>query len=376
MPEASRPRVLVVGPLPPPLGGVQLMNRMLIGSSLSRDFELHSVDTSKRVLRWAVERPSWRTPFYFLRDLGNLTLALARVRPRLVHVHAASGYSFIRDWALMVVARLMGVRVVCHYHGTLHTVLPSLETRLGRALGRWMMGTANRVIVLGPTYQAEMGRAWRRSDITWSPNVVEVDRFQAAGASGAVPWLEPGELAVLFVGRLSEAKGILELFDAAPRVLERVPSARFVLLGVAETEAREHWVREQARRRGIEPRVTFLGSLEDDAKARVYAASSIYVSPSRTEAFPLTIPEAMAAGLPMVVTAVGAIPDHVKEDEDGFLIPPRDPAALADRIVRLLEDDALRRRIAEHVRRRARNEFAIEVGAARVRAVWREVLER
>ncbi|HTM56826.1 MAG TPA: glycosyltransferase family 4 protein [Candidatus Udaeobacter sp.] len=374
MTEAPRPRVLVVGPLPPPLGGVQLMNRMLVRSSLSRDFELHTVDTSKRVLRWAVERQSWRTPLYFLRDVSNLIGALGRLRPRLVYLHAASGFSFIRDWALMTVAKLSGARVVCHYHGTLHTVFPSVRTPIGRALGRWMMGAADRVIVLGPTYQSEMGRAWRRGDLTWSPNLVDVDLFERARPGAALPGIESGDLAVLFVGRLSEPKGILELFSAAPRVIERVPRARLVLLGVAEDEARESWVREEARRAGIESRVTFLGSLEDEAKAGVYAASAIYVSPSRTEAFPLTIPEAMAAGLPMVVTAVGAIPDHVKDGEDGFLIPPRDPLVLADRIVRLLEDEPLRQRISAHLRERARREYAIEVGAARVRDVWRDAL--
>jgi Glycosyltransferase len=91
------------------------------------------------------------------------------------------------------------------------------------------------------------------------------------------------------------------------------------------------------------------------------------VSPSRAEAFPLVIPETMAAGVPMVVTAVGAIPDFVKDGEDGFLVPPRDPAALAAAVNRLLDDEPLRRRMAEHVLQRARDEFDVEMCAARVR---------
>jgi glycosyltransferase involved in cell wall biosynthesis len=82
----------------------------------------------------------------------------------------------------------------------------------------------------------------------------------------------------------------------------------------------------------------------------------------------------MAASLPVIATEVGAIPDFVHDGEDGFLVPPRDPAALADRICRVLGDDDLRRRMAERVRERAPREFDVEVGAARVRAVLREVL--
>src|SRR4029079_16752236 len=85
--SASRPRVLIVGPLPPPMGGVQLMIDMQLRSSLASEFELATVDTSKRQLRWAVENPTWKTPFYFLRDFGRLLRSLVSFRPRVVLVH-------------------------------------------------------------------------------------------------------------------------------------------------------------------------------------------------------------------------------------------------------------------------------------------------
>jgi glycosyltransferase involved in cell wall biosynthesis len=369
MVEVHRPVVLMVGPLPPPLGGVQLMNDMLVHSSLARDFELHTLNTSNNVLRWAVETPSARTPFRFVRDAARLVRALARVRPEIVYVHAASGYSFARDWAFMVIARAFGARVVCHYHGTLHTVFPSVQTRSGRRCGRAMMRAANRIIVLSPGYAKAMGEAWARRDIAWSPNLVDVSRFAGADRRERPAWLGPGERAVLFVGRLSAPKGFGDLLAAIPAVIARHPEARFVLCGVAETGAREPELRADVEKRGLASRVTFLGSLEGDELAAVYAAATVFVSPSWTEAFPLVIPEAMAAGLPLVVTAVGAIPDFIHDGEDGFLIEPRDAAALADRVHRLLADEPLRRRISEHVRGRASREFAIEVGASRVRGV-------
>jgi len=84
----------------------------------------------------------------------------------------------------------------------------------------------------------------------------------------------------------------------------------------------------------------------------------------------------MAAGLPIVASAVGAIPDFVTDGHDGFLVPPRDPGALADRISRVLGDEQLRRGMAERVRERAPREFAIEVGASRVAAVIRSLLDK
>jgi glycosyltransferase involved in cell wall biosynthesis len=370
----SRPRLLLIGPLPPPLGGVQLLIDMQRRSLLAREFELHVVDTSKRQLRWAVENPTWRTPLYFVRDFLRLVRALVRVRPDVALVHAASSLSFLRDWMFMVTARLAGVKVICHYHGTLHARFPSGETRSGRLIGRFLMSVAHRVIVLGPSYQREMSLAWRRDDIAWAPNMADIALFRNMPASIPAPWLARGDRAVLFVGRLSAPKGIYDLFDAVPRVLERHPEAVFVLVGVAESDTLEPVIRAEAERRGIAARIAFLGSLEGREKAAAFVTSRMIVVPSWTEAFPLVIPEAMAAGLPVVATAVGAIPDFLKDGEDGFLVAPKDPRMLADRICRLLDDEGLRQRISNRVRERAPLEFAIETGCGKVAELVRDML--
>jgi glycosyltransferase involved in cell wall biosynthesis len=236
------------------------------------------------------------------------------------------------------------------------------------------MRAAHQVIVLGPTYKRQMGDAWHRT-LAWSPNMCDVELYRSKPADTSAAWLSPGERGVLFVGRLSAPKGIYDLFDAIPRVIERHPDTRFVLAGVAESDAMEPVIRAEADRRGIAHRITFLGSVEGRDKAAAYATCEMLVVPSWTEAFPLVIPEAMAAGLPVIATAVGAIPDFVTDGEDGFLVPPRDPAALADRISRLLEDEHLRRRISERVRERAPREFAIEVGSVKMASIVRSVLE-
>ena len=371
----SRPRILIVGPLPPPLGGVQLTIDMQLHSSLAREFELHTVDTSKRQLRWAVENPTWKTPLYFARDLARLVRALVRLRPDIVLVHAAATFSLLRDWVFMAAARLAGAKVICHYHGTLHTRFPSGQTRSGRLMGRLIMAAAHRVIVLSPGYRREMAKAWKRKDLVWAPNMADVALFRSVRADAPAPWLAPGDRAVLFVGRLSAPKGIYDLFDAIPRVLERHADAKFVLVGVAESDAMEPVIRAEAQRRGIAERVVFLGALQGHDKAVAFATAKMIVVPSWTEAFPLVIPEAMAAGLPVVTTAVGAIADFITDAQDGFLVEPRAPAQLADRICRLLQDEALRRRIGEHVRERAPREFAVETGCGKVADVARGLLD-
>jgi len=369
-----RPRLLIIGPLPPPLGGVQLVIDMQCHSPIAQEFELHVLDTSKRQLRWAVENPTWKTPLYMMRDFSRLLWTLIRVRPDVALVHAAPSLSFLRDWMFMVAARLAGAKVICHYHGTMHTRFPSGETRSGRLIGRFLMSAAHRVIVLGPTYQREMSKAWRRDDVAWSPNMADIALFRNMPADTPAPWLARDDKAVLFVGRLSAPKGIYDLFDAIPRVLDVHPEAKFVLVGVAESDALEPVIRAEAERRGIAARIAFLGSLEGRDKAAAFVTSQMIVVPSWTEAFPLVIPEAMASGLPVIATSVGAIPDFVRDGEDGFLVPPKDPRTLAQSVCRLLDDEGLRQRISQRVRERAPREFSIEIGCGKVAELMKETL--
>src|SRR3954467_2241088 len=219
-----------------------------------------------------------------------------------------------------------------------------------------------------------MGKAWKR-EADWAPNMADMALFQNQPAVLDAPWLKPGQRAILFVGRLSASKGIYDLFEAIPHVVARNPGVRFVLVGVAETDAMEPVVRSAAERLGVTRYIEFLGSLDGRAKGVAFLSSHMLVVPSWTEAFPLVIPEAMAAGLPVIATAVGTIPDFVKDFEDGFLIAPHDASALAERICRLLEDEPLRQRISQSVRARAPREFAIEVGTAKVAAVARSLLD-
>ncbi len=370
----AKPVVLIVGPLPPPLGGVQIANELLLLSSLADDVDFHIVDTSKKRLRWAVEAASWRTPFDLAKHAAQLARDCVRLRPDAVYVHAAAGYSLMRDTVMMSIARATGAPVICHYHGTVHTHFPSPRTASGRMLGRALLGPASRILCLGPSYAREFAPAWGRDALTVVPNLAEVPTYAGLTADSHATWLAPDEKGLLFVGRLSAPKGIWEVLHAAPRILERHPRARFLLMGLAETAEREGPLRDYVREHGLADRVTFLGSMQGTTKALAYTTAHVLVLPSWTEAFPLVIPEAMAAGLPMVVTDVGCIPDYVIDGEDGALIPPKDADALADRVIALLDDEPARQRIAAHVRARGVAEFDVEAGAAIVRGVLAEVI--
>ncbi|HXF74030.1 MAG TPA: glycosyltransferase, partial [Actinomycetota bacterium] len=163
-------------------------------------------------------------------------------------------------------------------------------------------------------------------------------------------------------------KGHRHLLEAASIVRRSLPEARFVLAGVGPTEPR---VREQAAALGLDGSVVFAG-LRDDAP-RIAAASDLFVLPSEREGLPIALLEAMALGRAVVATRIGGIPEVVEEGRQGILVPPRDPAALAEAILALLGDPGRRARMGEEARRRAAD-FDLRRAVRRIEDVYEELL--
>lgn len=169
------------------------------------------------------------------------------------------------------------------------------------------------------------------------PNAVPSAQVQASRPSVA----PPGRLLGVHVARLSDEKGHAILFEA----LGRMPADMrpFVcLVGDGPLRSRLEGL---ARELGLVNDVAFLGRLPPEATRSVLAAADIALLPSVQEGSPLAMIEALAAGKPLVASAVGGIPEVVREGETGLLVPPGDAAALADALRRLVEDAPLRARL-------------------------------
>jgi glycosyltransferase involved in cell wall biosynthesis len=164
---------------------------------------------------------------------------------------------------------------------------------------------------------------------------------------------------------LHEQKGYDVLLEAAADV----PGSTIVLIGTGpQSEA----LRALARRRGLGDRVIFVGWLDDPLPD--LATFDVLVLPSRWEAFPLTILEAMLAGVAVIATDVGSVREAVINGETGLLVQPDDAAELARAMRALHEDAALRRRLAESGKEFARRNFTATAMARSYEALYDEIL--
>ncbi len=196
--------------------------------------------------------------------------------------------------------------------------------------------------------------------VHYVPNSVDSRRFHPVSADERgrrrreLGWPDDRVIGV-FVGRLSLEKGVLDLIEAWASV-----DARACLVVVGPDMPGHRWdaglrARRMVADRGLTARVRFYGPTNDIAP--LLNGADFLVQPSRFEAFGISAVEALAAGLPVVATAVGGLPEFVIAGETGLLCAPSDPAGLAAEINRLVADPDLRRRLGEHGRALVEREF-------------------
>jgi len=175
------------------------------------------------------------------------------------------------------------------------------------------------------------------------------------------------------IGRLAagRVKGFDTLLVAAKLVTDHLPDIQVLIVGDGP---RRPFLEDITRRLGIQNRVHFSGEAEDIRLP--FALMDLFVFTSRwPEAFGLTLVEAMAAGKPAIATKTGAVPEIVRHEVDGLIVPFDDPSSMAEGIVRLLKDRALASRLGRQGQRRVCEAFDLDRMAKEVEAVYREVLQ-
>lgn len=295
------------------------------------------------------------------RRAARLLLAHLRREPfDAVHVHTPIA-SLIGRWAA---AKARVPLIVYTAHGFyFHEQMRPWLRRTHIALERWGARRHHHLFT-----QSEEDRQTAIAERIASPatvtcigNGVDVARFDPgrqpaehlAALRGELR-LRPGSPVVMTVARLVREKGLSEFVEAAALTRTRHPEAQFLIVGSALESDREDYAGELKRlaaARGLDRDLVFAGPRADVES--LYALSKVHCLASWREGMPRSIIEAMVMGRPVVATDIRGSREEVVDGETGFLVPLRDPAALADRFSRLLADPALATRMGQAGRRRA-----------------------
>jgi len=288
-------------------------------------------------------------------------IAIARVvrsfEPDVIHAHnpAASGAAAVAR----LLARRGRVPIVTTFHG--------LVTGGTSAAARILRATADVVVGIGPAATRELvGAGLDETHTATVLNAVEARPVRARDDVRRELGVSDAEL-VVTVGRYRAEKNQTLLLEAARVLAPRRPRLRVLLVGVGPMEDE---LRRRVAELGLNGVATVTGPRPDAVD--ITAAADVATLTSTREGLGLTLIEAMAAGTPVIGTAVGGIPDVIDHGRTGLLVPSGDAAALAGAIERLLDDHAEAARLAGA----ARNEATVRFSVDAMTAAYRELYER
>ena len=315
--------------------------------------------------RVVVFRQSKYNPF----KLFRLIWLIRRERVDLVHTHLTAAWIFGG-----IAGALANKRVLVHDHSgdELLKKSPFLSRRvlypLQRFLSRWI---EKHIAVSGATLEFNATcKKIARNTLCVMHNWVDVNRFSEFRMQNREmrrAWDAADEDVVVgVVGRLDPLKGHCYLVEAAPEILRRYPSTLFVIAGDGPLRSK---LEMQVGDLGVANRFRFLGFCGQ--VEAIYTGFNVYVLPSLTETFGLTLLEAMASEIPIVATDVGGVPEIVTHEVNGLLVPPADTEAIVGAVCRILEDPGLAERLVDAARQSVREGFSRERSLERLAGFYR-----
>jgi glycosyltransferase involved in cell wall biosynthesis len=281
---------------------------------------------------------------------------------QIVHAHLA------RDYPLAaLVARRAGARLLL----TRHVLFP-----LNR-IHKLTLRQTSRVIAVSQAVADGLNaqRIFAPNKIVRVHNGIDVDRFVKGGEDVPRREREGANLRVGMVGHLAPIKGQEDFVRAAALVCGRRDDVDFIIAGEDKSRSGENRcsLEKLIKELGLNQRVSLTGWVDD--VARLLRGFDLFVSPSRSEPFGLSIVEAMAAAVPVIATASEGAREIIDDGETGCLVPVGDAAALANAIVELLSNPQERERLSENARRAVRERFSLEGMVAATEQVYRQVLD-
>ena len=306
-------------------------------ASLLREFRSDGCDV--RYIATHLDGPKLLKMAVALVGTMRLLAVLVLRQCDVVHVHMASYASFSRKASLLGMARLFGCGTIVHVHGAGFDLFFDESPPVRKRAITHTLESAGLVSALSNEWKSRLLAIAPKATIRVLMNPVVCEEF--AGVAAERPDVPPDGGTILFLGAFGRRKGVFDLIEAGAKIAERRPHVVFELGGDQAVDELRALITE----RGLESNVRILGWVRGEEKLDAFRRAHIFVLPSYHEGLPIAVLEALAAGLPLVTTPVGGIPEVIKDGVNGILVEPGDIDALAEGILRLLDDEPFRKRM-------------------------------
>lgn len=353
--------------LPPPHHGASLVGNLIKTSTqINGTFITHYINLSTSVSIEDIGRTSVRKVINYLALLLRVINGVLVFKPDVCYITpSAKGSGFYKDVIIIAIIKLFRVKRIFHYHNK--GIIERQNRLFDNLLYKFSFRNTS-VILLSIHLYPEVEKYVPESHVFYCPNGItdlSNDLHKSSFKNSGSP------VEVLFLSHLIRSKGMLVLIEACAILKARDTNFHCTIAG-GDAEMKQKEVEEIVRLRELTDLISLTGPVYGEKKVALMKSADILAHPSFNDCFPLVLLEAMSLSLPIISTFEGAIPEIVDNGITGFLVTPKDPESLADKLEVLINDPELRKDMGDAARIKYENEFTLEIFENRLR----EILER
>jgi len=363
-------RILMVGPVPPPYGGIASLIEDMVHSDLSNDYAFELFPRSEGYPRGA--QGFMGRNLFRIKRFGRFFATAFCGKFDLIHLHCADNLLW-GTLIFLILARLARTRVILHVQGTdwneFYDSIPSWR----RWVTRQALSLPAMIVVVYPLWEENIRKLGVKTEVRFVRNLIvppDLPDKEAVEETRKSLGLEKRHFVVLMVGSVGKRKGVFDLLKAVPQVASQDDSIRFILAGGEELPGEMAQIAEIIRGGRMETWVKALGEVKREEVPRLLGSAQAFILPSHNEGMPLAILEAMRCRVPVISTFAGGIPETIENEVSGLLIHPGAPDEIVRAVLRLRRDPDLRQRLTERAAEVFEERFAFPRGIAEIRSVY------
>lgn len=349
-------KVLLVSPIPPPVGGVATWTKQYIEWSKFNDLNVDIVDTS--VVGKRAEKINSKTNVVdetrrSMRIFKSLNIKIKRFKPHIVHINTSCGkLGIIRDFLCAKISKIKKRKVVIHYRCNIEDQIGSKVTQ--KYFLRRLANIADKNIVLNSTSKRYLSLKSNTSNIILIPNFID-ESFILTGSK----YIRNKITNISYVGHIMKTKGVYEIIEVA----KKLPGIVFKLAGP---------VADEIYKIQTPSNIIFMGSIAKQQVKELLSDTDIFLFPSYSEGFANALLEAMASGLPIITTPVGANHDMI-ESSGGIFVKVGDSNGLIKAIYEL-EDPSIRVEMSKWNINKVKHEYTMEKVMSKMLSLYNMII--
>jgi glycosyltransferase involved in cell wall biosynthesis len=376
----DKKRILVVGYKAPPYGGMETITEMIFNSAyLNKEFNLIKMILQTRSSSRNRGKFGLKNIILTINNLIRYVCLIIQHRPDMIYTHLAQNrIGFLRDSLFILISWLFRAKNCIHFHGSAFRYFYNSQPHILKAYIRFVLKRINSLIVLGIELKKQFYGLVNKNKIIHFYNAVRAENYPYESKNRHFR----DKLRVTFIGYISKAKGAIDVVKAASLILSQNENGVFFdLYGpIIDIERNITFIDEPnyallkinkiINQNGLKDLIKVHPALDKDSQREVLANTDIFVFPSYSEGCALVILEAMAAGLPIIMSRVGSLPEVLKEGINCFFVEPGDYVDLAKKISILLKSEELRLKMGRDNYSFVRERFNPENFERNLAKVW------